>query len=106
MMTKRHMTWYALQQAPKEPAPIFLMTLYSDLQTLGLTANQAQVYLTLARAGELKAGEVIKKTGLHRNLVYTALQELIEKKLVSSSKFKNVAVYKTLAPARLLREDR
>ncbi len=96
------MTWYALQQALEEPTPIFFMTLYSDLQTLGLTANQAQVYLTLARAGQLKAGEMIRKTGLHRNLVYTALQELIEKKLVSSSKLENIAVYKTLAPARLL----
>ncbi len=86
------------------PVTFIMTTLFQDLQSLGLTANQSQVYLTLARSGPSKAGEVIKKTGLHRNLVYVALQELIEKKLVSQSKVKGIAVYKTLSPSRLLAE--
>jgi hypothetical protein len=48
------------------------MTLYSDLQALGLTANQSQ--------------------------------DLGERKLVSTSSMKGVALYKLLAPTRLLEE--
>src|SRR5579871_2770025 len=80
------------------------MTLYSDLQALGLTANQSAVYLALYRSGRAKAGDIIKKTGIHRNLVYTALDELIDKKLVTSSKQLGVSVYKPLSPTRLLAE--
>lgn len=78
------------------------MTLYQDLQQLGLTPNQATVYLALTRTGHAKAGEIIKKTGFHRNLVYTALRELIEKKLVTVSKIDGVMQYKILSPSRLL----
>ncbi len=78
------------------------MTLYADLQHIGLTPNQATVYLALSRAGAAKAGEIIKKTGFHRNLVYMALQELIGKKLMTISRVSDVAVYKILSPSRLL----
>lgn len=82
---------------------MFVMTsIYQELQKIGLTPNQSLVYLTLFRSGEVKAGEIIKKTGLHRNLVYVALQELIDKKLISKSKSKRVSIYKTLTPTRLL----
>jgi len=85
----------------------FSMTaLYQDLQTLGLSPNQATVYLALARSGPSRAGEIIRRTGMHRNLVYLALQELIEKNLVASSKVKGVAVFKTLSFARLLEGPR
>lgn len=80
--------------------------LFQDLQTLGLTANQSQVYLTLARTGPSKAGEIIKKIGLHRNLVYVALEELKDKKLIASSKVNGISVYKILSPQRLAAEPR
>lgn len=78
------------------------MTLYTDLQHIGLTANQATVYLALSRAGTARAGEIIKKTGFHRNLVYTALRELIEKKLITISRARDTAIYKALSSSRLL----
>lgn len=80
------------------------MTLYTDLQRIGLRPNQAAVYLALSRSGTARAGEIIKKTGFHRNLVYTALRELTEKKLITISRASDVAVYKTLSPSRLLGE--
>ena len=43
---------------------------------------------------------------MHRNLVYVALQELVERNLVASSKIKGIAVFKTLSFARLLEEPR
>lgn len=80
-----------------------MMTVFNDLQSIGLSQNQALVYLALFRVGEAKAGEIIKKTGLHRNLVYVALQELIDKKLVASfNKLGGVAIYKVLGTTRLL----
>ena len=81
-----------------------MTNLYQDLQALGLSANQAQVYLILVRGGQSKAGAIIKKTGLHRNLVYTALEELLEKRLISKGSLKGIAAYKMLSPARILVE--
>jgi len=79
-----------------------MTAIHRDLEKIGLTPNQALVYLTLFRATEAKAGEIIKKTGLHRNLVYVSLQELTDKKLVTSSKVKGVTIFKMLSPTRLL----
>lgn len=78
------------------------MTLIEDLKKIGLSPNQALVYLSISQMGEAKAGEIIKKTGLHRNLVYVAFQELIDKRLVAISKLRGIAIYKALAPIRLL----
>ncbi len=79
-----------------------MTALYQNLQKVGLTPNQSTVYLKLSREGEAKAGELIKSTGLHRNLVYTALSELVDKKLISVSQIKGVAVYRALPPIQLL----
>ncbi|MEK7530551.1 MAG: helix-turn-helix domain-containing protein [Patescibacteria group bacterium] len=79
-----------------------MTTLFGDLQKVGLTENQSVVYLALARAGTLRAGEVIKKTGLHRNIVYTSLEELREQKLIGKSQIRGVFCYKMLSPSRLL----
>ena len=81
-----------------------MTTIYEQLQYVGLTSNQATIYLALFKLGDAKAGELIKKTGFHRNLVYGALEELAEKKLISVSKKKGVFIYKVLSPNRLLAE--
>lgn len=73
-----------------------------QLEQIGLTPNQSLVYFSLFRLGSAKAGELIKKTGLHRNLVYVALEELANKKLVMISRLGGIAVYKILSPSRLL----
>jgi sugar-specific transcriptional regulator TrmB len=79
-----------------------MTAIYSDLQKIGLTENQTTLYLALARDGSAKAGELIKATGMHRNLVYTALEELVGKRLVAVSQVRGVALYKLLSPTRLL----
>lgn len=78
-----------------------MTALFTDLQTIGLTENQATIYLALARLRLAKAGELIKKTGFHRNIVYTALDELLEKKLITTTVVRGVRIYKMLAPERL-----
>ncbi len=59
--------------------------LREDLKVLGLSDNEIRVYLALAGSGKIRAADVIKETGLHRNLVYQALEELAERRLVTKT---------------------
>ena len=81
-----------------------MTALFENLKRIGLTENQTVVYLALARASSAKAGELIRATGLHRNIVYTSLDELLARKLVGSSRVRGVLVFKMLSPTRLLAE--
>lgn len=53
------------------------------LENIGLTKNQAEVYLTLLKLGSTTAQHIIQECGLHRSPVYDALEKLKEKGLVS-----------------------
>jgi DNA-binding MarR family transcriptional regulator len=53
------------------------------LRDIGLTEIEAKVYVTLLGLGGAGAGEIIKKTGLHKATVYNVLQQLIEKGVAS-----------------------
>lgn len=75
------------------------------LKELGLTSNQTYIYLQLAKKGKARAGELIKSTGFHRNIVYGTLEELTEKRLVISSKENGVLIYKISDPHRLVAEQ-
>lgn len=75
------------------------------LKQLGLTSNQTFIYLQLAKKGKSKAGELIRATGFHRNIVYGTLGELIERRLVTSSKDGGVMTYKISDPQRLVAEQ-
>ncbi len=54
-----------------------------DLEKMGLTRNESTVYLALLKLGTTSSKAIIEKTMLHRQLVYDALDSLIEKALVS-----------------------
>jgi len=53
-----------------------------ELEKIGFTPNEARVYLTLLELKESPTGPIIKKTGLHRNIVYESLDQLVRKRLV------------------------
>lgn len=78
------------------------MVSISDLQKIGFSKNQAKVYLALFNIGKGKASEVIKETGLHRHLVYTALESLVSKKLIAQTEVRGVKHFAMLDPERLL----
>lgn len=59
------------------------MELQSSLEQLDLNKNEAKVYLELLKLGLTNAGPLVSATRLHRQLVYEALDRLIEKKLAS-----------------------
>ena len=53
------------------------------LMELGFNKNEAKVYLTLLSKGSAIASELVKITGVHRNIIYDNLDKLIQKGLVS-----------------------
>ena len=77
------------------------MTMIEELRKLGLTENESKVYLALLELGSINAGEIIKKTKLHRNIVYDNLDKLIEKGLASFVIIKNVRHFEVTPPNEL-----
>jgi len=65
----------------------------NQLKQLGFNKNETKVYLSLFSLGQCKAGQIIEHTGLHRNLVYTALEELAAKNIISKMEKGRVAVF-------------
>jgi len=72
-----------------------------ELIRLGLTNNEAKVYLALLESGSTNAGAIIKKTKLHRNIVYDNLDRLIEKGLVSFVIIKNIKHFEATSSKEL-----
>lgn len=54
-----------------------------DLAALGLTRNEARIYLALCQSGAGTASEIASRTGLYRPYVYDTLNKLIKKGLAS-----------------------
>lgn len=69
------------------------MNLSEKLVQLGLSKNVAHVYEALIELGQTKAAAIIKATGLHRNIVYEALDELTNRKLAFKSTKGGVALF-------------
>ncbi len=74
----------------------------ATLENLGLTHNEALTYTALMEIGETTTGAIVKKTGLHRVLIYDALESLIKKGLASYVIKENVKYFQAADPARLL----
>jgi len=53
------------------------------LKKAGLSGNEIKVYVALLKLGSVTAGEIIKKTELHRAGTYDTLERLMDKGLVS-----------------------
>lgn len=74
------------------------------LQQLGFSQNEAKVYLALLELGETSAGNLIKKTGLHRNIVYTELDRLAGKQLLMKIRKNRKTYFIPLNPKKLLQD--
>lgn len=53
------------------------------LEEMGLTENEARVYLALLETGTTTAGVIVKKTKLHRSTTYEVIRRLIETGMIS-----------------------
>ena len=74
----------------------------AKLQELGLTRNEALTFTALLETGETKTGALVKKTALHRVLIYDALESLIKKGLASYVIKENIKYFQAANPERLL----
>ena len=61
-----------------------LSTIEETLSRFGLLKNEIKVYLHLARAGEMKAGEIAEAISLHRTETYRILRDLEKRGIVFS----------------------
>lgn len=52
------------------------------LTDLGLTKNEAQIYETLIKGGDMAVGAIAEESKIHRRNVYDAIKRLVEKGLV------------------------
>ncbi len=68
---------------------------------LGLTSNEAIVYLALVELGESASGEIIKKVNKHRSIVYEALDKLKKERLVSETIKKGKKYFRINDPENL-----
>jgi len=76
--------------------------MYSDaLQKIGLAKNEARIYETLVREGELGVSHISLKSEVHRRNVYDSLNRLIEKGLVFEIVAGKENKYQAVEPRRL-----
>ena len=75
-----------------------------QLVQLGFTKNEVRIYLSLFELGKARAGALIEETGLHRNIVYTALEALVGRELVTKTNVGGVAEFVANSPDKLVSE--
>jgi sugar-specific transcriptional regulator TrmB len=80
------------------------MDLSEKLVQLGFSPNQASVYIALMELGQSKAAAIIKKTGLHRNIVYEALDALEKRLLVFKTSQGGVSLFQLSDASSLVEE--
>jgi sugar-specific transcriptional regulator TrmB len=74
----------------------------NELKQLGLTPNEIKIYNTLLEIGENTVGPIIKKTGMHRQVAYDALEGLANKKMVVSTTKNNRLYFRVANPKNIL----
>ena len=74
----------------------------SVLEGIGLSKNEVSVFVKLVELGESKAGTIIARSGIQSSGVYTAINSLIDKGLVSFIKKNRIKYYKAADPKTIL----
>lgn len=72
------------------------------LEKIGLTRNEANVYMSLLEYGPCSAGTLLKKTRMHRSRVYESLERLREKGIISFVVKEYKRFYRADDPERIL----
>jgi len=74
----------------------------SAIEQAGLTKIESKVYLVILDLGPSLAGQISRKSGIHRRTIYDALDRLAEKGLISYIVKNNRRYYEAANPDRLL----
>ncbi len=73
-----------------------------ELKQAGLTDNESKVYLALIDLGPSMAGQISRKTGLHRRTVYDVIEMLIKKGLIGYILKNNRKLFQASNPQRII----
>lgn len=73
-----------------------------ELQQAGFTENESKVYLALIDLGPSLAGQLSRKTGLHRRTVYDTTEMLIKKGVIGHITKNNRRLFQASNPDRIL----
>ena len=73
----------------------------AEFLACGLTETEYDVFHHLLTRGSRSAGVIAKTLGIKRSTVYSALEHLEEKKLVTRSKAKGTAEFMTISPSEV-----
>lgn len=73
-----------------------------SLQELGLTRNESLVYKALLELGPSLAGQISRKSGLHRRTVYDITEMLIKKGLIGYILKNNRRLFQASSPQKFL----
>jgi sugar-specific transcriptional regulator TrmB len=73
-----------------------------ELQKLGYSLNQAKIYLALLELGQTTVGPIIKKTSLHRQVVYNTLEELEKLDLIQATTKNNRQNFVIIDPRKII----
>jgi sugar-specific transcriptional regulator TrmB len=71
------------------------------LEGLGLSENEAKIYLCLIKEGPMKASSLAKRTGFQRCTVYDALSQLERKGMAGKSELSGIATFFPSPPSSL-----
>ena len=82
---------------------LMALTKEEVLQDLGLSVNEAKVFVALLNLGATTAGKVAERCKLHRTNVYDALERLCEKGLVSFILKDDTKLFEAAEPQSLTR---
>jgi len=74
-----------------------------DLEKLGFTKNEATVYLALLELGSVSVGAIVKRTGIHKVIIYDNLEKLVKRGLVHYVIKANKKHFEAQDPETLLR---
>lgn len=74
----------------------------NQLKLAGLTDNESKVYISLVESGPNLAGQISRKTGLHRRTVYDVTEMLIKKGLLGYILKNNRRYFEASNPNRIL----
>jgi len=77
-------------------------TMKEQLREAGLTENESKVYVALLELGPSPAGQISRKSGLHRRVVYDTVEMLIQKGLIGYILKNNVKLFQASNPNRVL----
>ena len=72
------------------------------LKQVGLSEQEADIYLALLRLGSVVVSKISQETGLHRSNLYDTLEKLQNKGLVSYIVRNNIKYYQATHPDRLV----